>query len=139
MWSFIMKFFHSACFQDSWYIHVCVSLSRVWLSATPWAVAHQAPLLIEFSRQGYWSGLPLSTPENLPNPGIEPGCPPSPALADRLFTTAPPGKPSFFIADVYNSLITDTVYNSNVYRVIMGSKWVNTYKIRRIMSDRASA
>ena len=31
-------------------------LSCVWLSATPWTVAHQAPLSVEFSRQEYWSG-----------------------------------------------------------------------------------
>ena len=35
------------------------SLSRVWLFATPWTVAHQAPLSMEFSRQEYWSGLPF--------------------------------------------------------------------------------
>ena len=31
--------------------------SRVWLCDTPWIVAHQAPLSMGFSRQGYWSGL----------------------------------------------------------------------------------
>ena len=35
------------------------SLSRVWLLATPWTAAHKAPPAIEFSRQEYWSGLPL--------------------------------------------------------------------------------
>ena len=35
------------------------SLSRVWLLATPWTAAHQAPLSTGFSRQEYWSGLPL--------------------------------------------------------------------------------
>ena len=35
------------------------SLSRVQLSTTPWTVAHQAPLSMGFSRQEYWSGLPL--------------------------------------------------------------------------------
>ena len=39
---------------------------------TPWIVACQAPLSIEFSRQGYWNGLPFPTPGDLPNPGIEP-------------------------------------------------------------------
>ena len=37
--------------------------------------AHQAPLSMEFSKQEYWSGLPFLTPGDLPNPGIEPGCP----------------------------------------------------------------
>ena len=40
-------------------------------SATPWTVAHQAPLSMGFSRQGYWSGLPWSPPGDLPNLGIE--------------------------------------------------------------------
>ena len=35
------------------------SLSRVWLFVTPWTAAFQAPLSIGFSRQEYWSGLPL--------------------------------------------------------------------------------
>ena len=45
---------------------------------TPWTVAHQAPLSMGFPRQEYWSGLPSSSPWDLPNPGIEPA---SPALA----------------------------------------------------------
>ena len=58
----------------------------------PWTVAHQAPLFMEFSRQEYWSGLPFPPPGDLPDPGIEPGSPVSPALAGRFFTTEPPGK-----------------------------------------------
>ena len=54
---------------------VCVSLSGVWLFATPWTVAHQAPLSMEFSRQEYSSGLLLLSPGDLPNPGIKPGFP----------------------------------------------------------------
>ena len=42
--------------------YVCQSLSRVQLFATPWTVALQAPLSIEFSRQEYWSGLAFSSP-----------------------------------------------------------------------------
>ena len=56
--------------------------SRVRLFATPGAVACQAPLSTEFSREEYWSGLPFLPPGDLPDPGIEPG---SPALqADSL-------------------------------------------------------
>ena len=50
-------------------------LSRVLLFTTPWTVAHHAPPSMEFSRQEYWSGLPFPSPEDLPNPGIEPGSP----------------------------------------------------------------
>ena len=64
--------------------------SHVWLSATPWTVARQAPLSMGFPRQEYWSGLPFPTPGDLPDPGVEPA---SAALAGRFFTTAPPGKP----------------------------------------------
>ena len=38
------------------------SLSRVWLFATPWTAAYQAPLSLGFSRQEYWSGVPLPSP-----------------------------------------------------------------------------
>ena len=41
----------------------------------PWTVACQAPLSMGFSRQEYWSGLPFSSPGDLPNPGIELGSP----------------------------------------------------------------
>ena len=46
-------------------------LSHVWLFASPWTVAHQAPLSSGFSRQEYWSGLPFPPPGDLPQPGIE--------------------------------------------------------------------
>ena len=51
------------------------SLSNVQLFATPRTVAHQAPLSVGFSRQEYWSGLPVPSPEDLPDPGIEPRSP----------------------------------------------------------------
>ena len=48
------------------------SLSRVQLFVALWTVAHQSPPSMEFSRQEYWSGLPFPSPEDLPDPGIEP-------------------------------------------------------------------
>ena len=59
----------------------------------PWAVALQAPLPIEFSRQEYWGGVPFPTPRDLPNSGIEPESLMSSALAGRIFTLMPPGSP----------------------------------------------
>ena len=58
-------------------VWVCGGLvtSCVRLSATPWTVACQAPLSMEFSRQEYWSGLPFPSPRDLPDPGIEPRSP----------------------------------------------------------------
>ena len=73
-------------------MHVCV-LSYFQLFATPWTVAHQAPLSMEFSRQGYWIELLFPNPKDLPNIGIKPVSPAALALADRLFTTVSPGKP----------------------------------------------
>ena len=61
----------------------CWSLIHVQLFVTPWTVAHQAPLSMEFSRQEYWSGLPLLSPGAIPDPGIEPG---SPGLQVDSFT-----------------------------------------------------
>ena len=55
--------------------------------ATPWAVAHQAPQSMEFSRQEYWSGLPFSSPGDLPNPGIEPETPTQQADTLTAWTT----------------------------------------------------
>ena len=64
------------------------SLSRVWLSVTPWTVAHQAPMSMGFSRQEYWSGSPFPPPGDLPDPGIEPSSLRSPVLAGGFFTSS---------------------------------------------------
>ena len=76
-------------------IHACVlsCFSPVWLLATQWTVAHQAPLSVGFSRQEYWSGLPCPSPGNLPNPGIKSASLTSCALASSSLPLAPPGKP----------------------------------------------
>ena len=76
------------------------SLSPVQLFGTPYTVAHQAPLSMGFFRQEYWSGLPLPSPGDLPNPGINPV---SPALAGGFFTTEPPGKPIAVITQLLNT------------------------------------
>ena len=60
---------------------------------TPWTIAHQAPLSLGFSRQEYCHGLPIPPPGDLPDPGIEPKSPASPAMAGGFFTTEPPGSP----------------------------------------------
>ena len=49
-----------------------MSLSHIRLFAIPWTVVYQASLSMGFSRQVYWSGLPFPSPEDLPDPGIEP-------------------------------------------------------------------
>ena len=51
-------------FSNAWKWKVKVkSLSHVWLLATPWTAAYQAPPSIGFSRQEYWSGVPLPSPK----------------------------------------------------------------------------
>ena len=74
------------CFHISYYFgikshlmeHYCavesctvLTLSHEWIFATPWIVAHQALLSMEFSRLECWSGLPFPTPGALAHPGIE--------------------------------------------------------------------
>ena len=63
-------------------------VSHVLLRATPWTIDRQATLSIEFSRQEYWSGLPFSTPGDLPDPGVEPVSLVFPELAGGFFTTS---------------------------------------------------
>ena len=68
---------------------MCASLSDVQLLATPWTVAHQAPLSMEFSRQEHWSGLPFPPPGDFLDSGIQPTYRMSLALAGRFFTDEP--------------------------------------------------
>ena len=61
-------------------IHHCTtqhvkSLSHARLFVTPWTVAYQVAPSMGFSRQEYWSGMPLPSPGDLANPGTEPGSP----------------------------------------------------------------
>ena len=76
-------------------------------SVTPWTVARQALLSVGFLRQEYWSGLPFSSPGDLPCPEIEPV---SPALAGGFFTAEHEG----------SSCLNCTIYihdqNNNINR-----------------------
>ena len=65
---------------------ICSAISNSFV--TPWTVAFQAPLSMEFSRQENWSGLPFPTPEYFPDPGIEPVSLGSLALVGKFFTTS---------------------------------------------------
>ena len=80
---------------------------------TPWAVAHQAPLSMDFSRQEYWSGLPFPSPRDLPSPGIEHG---SPALQADSFLFEPPPlntglRPAWNRAGARDRSLTERVHN----------------------------
>ena len=74
------------------------SLSHVRLFATPWTIAHQASPSMEFSRHEYWSGLPLPSPEDRPDPGVEPW---SPALQADALPSEPPGKSNMVVLCKY--------------------------------------
>ena len=83
----------------------CVKWSRSVMSSsvTPWTVAGQAPLSMEFSRQEYWSGLPLPSPGDLPDPGIKPG---SPVLQEDSLLSEPSGpQTSMFFESVIFFLV----------------------------------
>ena len=70
-------------------------LGHVQLSVASWTIARQDPLSVGFFRQENWAGSPFPTPAALPNPGIKPTSPVSPALAGIFSTTAPPRKPQY--------------------------------------------
>ena len=70
----------------SFMVAVVRPLNHVQLFVTPWTVAHQAPLPMGFPRQEHWSGLLFPSPGYLPDPGIEPAAPVSPALQAYSFT-----------------------------------------------------
>ena len=82
------------------------SLSRVRLFATPWTVADWASPSMGFSRQEYWSGLPLPSPGDLPDLGIGPR---SPALQADALPSKPPGKA--LIRDYYRQLYANKIDN----------------------------
>ena len=76
-------------------LHTCLSvyaicaylLNCAQLFVTPWTVAHQAPLSMEFSRQKYMSGLPFPSPRDFLDPRNKPKSPVSSALTDEFFIT----------------------------------------------------
>ena len=64
------------------------NFTHVRLFVTLLTVSHKAPLSMEFSRQGYWSGLPFPSPGDLPDSGIRVTSLESLALAGGFFTTS---------------------------------------------------
>ena len=76
------------CFSN--FCCCCLVAKSCLTFATPWMVAHLAPLSMVFPRWEYWSGLLFPPPGDLPNPGIKPEYP---ALAGGFLTAEPPGKP----------------------------------------------
>ena len=77
-------------------------------------MAHWTSLSVGFSRQEYWSGLPFLFPGDLPDPGIKPMSPVSPAMAGRYFTTEPPGKPLHCLRLVFSCLQRAGIHRAKV-------------------------
>ena len=74
-----------------WKVQVLVA-HRVLLFVTPWTIAHQTPLSMEFSRQEYWSGEPFPSPGDLTDTGMEHR---SLALQANSLPSEPPRKTVF--------------------------------------------
>jgi len=75
-----------------------VLFSHVASFAAQWTVAYQGPLSVGFPRQECWSGLPLPSPGDLPDPEIKPV---SSVWMGRFFTTEPSGKPKRSLPHFY--------------------------------------
>ena len=91
-----------SCVQSEFLFHLCVC---VCVCVCDWVISNslwplcpcQTPLSMGFSKQEYWSGLPIPSPEDRSRSGIKPM---SPSLAGRFFTTEPPGKPLLYLGYV---------------------------------------
>ena len=70
------------------------AFNHIWFFVTPWAIDPRLLCPWDFPGKNIKHWLPFPTPGDLPNPGIEPTSLVSPALAGRLPTTMPPGKPN---------------------------------------------
>ena len=114
-------------------------LNHVWLFATPWIVAHQPPLSLEFSRQEYLDGYPLPFPGDLPDPGIQPVC--LTLQADSL-PSEPPGKPqhlpespqkvtlNYFFHEIKCCIRPNHWPSAHNYAVIAGGeRWIISFQL----------
>ena len=108
---------------------VCELLSSVQFFVSPWTVACQAPLPMEFSKQEYWSGLPFPAPGDLPHPGIKPR---SPALQADSLPSEPPGKPQIQYSTMllfFKSLAYKNTHSS------WNSHWVDDYQLTELLTS----
>ena len=95
-------------------IYICVHaqlLICVQLFVTPWSVAHQVSLSMEFSRQEYWSRFPFTTPRDLSYPGIKPR---SPTLQADSLPSEPSRKPIYTYIYITSSLSIHLLMDSYV-------------------------
>ena len=97
--------------SGTWYV-----LSHIWFFAISSTVARQAPLSMEFPRQGYWSGLPFPPPGILPNPGIEPMSLVSLALQGGFFNHRDKG-------EALQTHVGSFKYSTYVWTEFHGKEW----------------
>ena len=92
-----------------WILHVRMPccFTCVWLFATHWTAACQAPLSMRFPRQEYWTGLPCPPPWDLPNSETEASSLLSLHWQSGSWPLVPPGKPD---TDTYPCLNPCTRY-----------------------------
>ena len=121
--------------QKSYVLWVCLQVyfepcvlshfSHVWLFATSWTVAHQAPMPVGFSKQEYWSELPCPLPWDLPDPGIKPWSLASPALAGRFFTTSASWEVPFWMmcVCVSHSVMSDSLQPRGLWPTKLLCPW----------------
>ena len=88
-----------------YYFHIACMLKLLQSCPTlynPWTVAHQAPLSMEFSRQEYWSGLPMLSSRGSSQPRDQTHISCGSCIAGGFFTTEPLGKPYLHITNLYS-------------------------------------
>ena len=120
--------------------HACMlsCFSHVQLFVTLWTVALEAPLSTGFSRQKFWSGLLCLSPEDLPNPGIKPASPASPALQADSLPAEPPGNPPTLI-HIYFFKIFSNMENLHIIKqsslcCTVGPCWLSIFFLLSIFN-----
>ena len=92
---------------------------------TPWTIAYQAPLSMEFPRKEHWSRKPFPPPGG--NPGIKPESPMSPALQVDSLLAEPLGKPSILVVSCdfwFAFLVSNDVEHLSLCLYLL---WGNAY------------
>ena len=112
------------CWYYTVLINMCACYVASVMSNSLWPhgpVPRQAPLSMGFPRQEYWSGLPLPSPGDLPDSGIEPVSLRSSALADRFFTTSATWEAPwliYFYNNSWNQVVLALQLCSSFFRVV---------------------
>ena len=110
-------------------------LSHIQIFATPWTVACQAPMSMEFIRQEYWSRLQCPCLGYLPNPGIESR---SPTLQIDSLPFELPGKPAEYYHEHLMSALSKYFSNTYIFSEVFWSGWKIRYLLKKEFSHNCS-